>query len=259
MVMIILKRDWQFWYTIMALHKLGAVTIPATHLFDPKDITYRVNAAGVKGHHLHGLRQASRNIDDARDVPTLKYKLLCGDRDSWLNYEGAWKKPARIRPPRAGSLARKRRHDAAVLHVRHHRHAQDGGALVHIPAGPHPTAVFWHNADPDGLHLTVSETGWAKSVWGKLYGHWLAETAIFVYDHEKFVPAQMLKAICEHKVTTFCAPPTVYRYFIKEDLSQYDFSHMKWATTASEPLNRGISPVREGHRSQAGEIYGQTG
>ena len=122
-----------------------------------------------------------------------------------------------------------------------------------------PTAVFWHNADPDGLHLTVSETGWAKSVWGKLYGQWLAETAIFVYDHEKFVPAQMLKAICEHKVTTFCAPPTVYRYFIKEDLSQYDFSHMKWATTAGEPLNPEVfHQFEKATGLKLYEIYGQT-
>ena len=97
--------------------------------------------------------------------------------------------------------------------------------------------MFWQNADPDGRHLTISDTGWAKSVWGKLYGQWLAETAVFVYDHEKFIPAQILAAICDNKVTTFCAPPTMYRYFIKEDLTQYDFSALKYTTIAGEPLN----------------------
>ena len=260
MVMIILKRDWQFWYTIMALHKIGAVTIPATHLLTAKDITYRVNAASVKAIICTGSGNVAQHIDDAQDVPTLKYKLICGDRDGWLNYDRGVEEASEdfARPAPENSPAND---DMMLLYFTSGTTGMPK-MVAHsftYPLGHIPTAVFWHNADPDGLHLTVSETGWAKSVWGKLYGQWLAETAIFVYDHEKFVPANMLRAICEHKVTTFCAPPTVYRYFIKEDLSQYDFSHMKWATTAGEPLNPEVyHQFYKATGLKLYEIYGQT-
>jgi acetyl-CoA synthetase len=260
MVMIILKRDWQFWYTIMALHKLGAVTIPATHLLTPKDITYRVNAAGVKAIICTGAGEIAAHIDNAKDVPTLQHKLLCGNRDGWLNYdqgvEAASESFARPAPENSPT-----NDDIMLLYFTSGTTGMPK-MVAHsftYPLGHIPTAVFWHNCDPDGMHLTVSETGWAKSVWGKLYGQWLAETAVFVYDHEKFTPSEMLKAICEHKVTTFCAPPTVYRYFIKEDLSKYDFSHMKWATTAGEPLNPEVFlQFEKATGLKLYEIYGQT-
>jgi acetyl-CoA synthetase len=260
MVMIILKRDWQFWYTIMALHKLGAVTIPATHLLTAKDITYRVNAAGVKAIICTDSGEIKQHVDGAKDVPTLQLKLLCGDREGWLNYDKGvedasdqFVKPAPDKLPQPG--------DIMLLYFTSGTTGMPKmvAQSYTYPLGHIPTAVFWHNADPDGMHLTVSETGWAKSVWGKLYGQWLAETAIFVYDHEKFVPAEMLKAICDNKVTTFCAPPTVYRYFIKEDLTKYDFSHMKWATTAGEPLNPEVfHQFEKATGLRLYEIYGQT-
>ena len=259
-VMIILKRDWQFWHTIMALHKLGAVTIPATHLLTEKDITYRVNAAGVKAIICTDFGEIKTRIDNAKDVPTLELKLLCGDHEGWLNYDRGveeaseqYVKPAPEKLPENGDIMLLYFTSGTTGMPKMVAHSYT------YPLGHIPTAVFWHNADPDGMHLTVSETGWAKSVWGKLYGQWLAETAIFVYDHEKFVPAEMLKAICEHKVTTFCAPPTVYRYFIKEDLKQYDFSHMKWATTAGEPLNPEVfNQFEKATGLKLFEIYGQT-
>ncbi len=260
MVMIVLKRDWQFWFTIMALHKLGAVTIPATHLLTEKDITYRVNAAGVKAIICTDSGDIKARIDSAKDMPTLQLKLLCGDREGWLNYDKGVEEASDtfVRP------APEDQPDNGDMMLLYFTSGTTGmpKMVAHsftYPLGHIPTAVFWHNCDPDGMHLTVSETGWAKSVWGKLYGQWLAETAIFVYDHEKFTPAEMLKAICEHKVTTFCAPPTVYRYFIKEDLSKYDFSHMKWASTAGEPLNPEVFlQFEKATGLKLYEIYGQT-
>ena len=259
-VMLILKRDWQFWHTIMALHKLGAVTIPATHLLTEKDITYRVNAAGVKAIICTDFGEIKARIDSAKDVPTLELKLLCGDHPGWLNYDKGvedaterFVKPAPENLPENGDIMLLYFTSGTTGMPKMVAHSYT------YPLGHIPTAVFWQNADPDGMHLTVSETGWAKSVWGKLYGQWLAETAVFVYDHEKFVPAEMLKAICEHRVTTFCAPPTVYRYFIKEDLKKYDFSHMKWATTAGEPLNPEVfNQFSHATGLKLYEIYGQT-
>ncbi len=260
MVMIILKRDWQFWYTIMALHKLGAVTIPATHLLTEKDITYRVNAASVKAIICTGSGDIKARIDAAKDMPTLQLKLLCGGREGWLNYETGME-AASADFARPAPEDQPSNDDMMLLYFTSGTTGMPK-MVAHsftYPLGHIPTAVFWHNCDPDGMHLTVSETGWAKSVWGKLYGQWLAETAIFVYDHEKFTPAEMLKAICDHKVTTFCAPPTVYRYFIKEDLSKYDFSHMKWASTAGEPLNPEVFlQFEKASGLKLYEIYGQT-
>jgi len=259
-VMIILKRDWQFWHTIMALHKLGAATIPATHLLTEKDITYRVNAAGVKAIISTDFGEVAARVDNAKDMPTLKLKLLCGDREGWLNYDkGVEDASETFVKPAPENLPTN--DDIMLLYFTSGTTGMPK-MVAHsftYPLGHIPTAVFWHNCDPDGMHLTVSETGWAKSVWGKLYGQWLAETAIFVYDHEKFVPAEMLGAICDHKVTTFCAPPTVYRYFIKEDLKKYDFSHMKWATTAGEPLNPEVfNQFEKATGLKLYEIYGQT-
>lgn len=258
MVMIILKRDRQFWPTIMALHKLGAITIPATHLLTEKDITYRVNAAGVKAVICTDFGDIKARVENAKDMPTLKLRLLCGDREGWLNYDRGAEEASEmfVKPDDLPG-----NDDIMLLYFTSGTTGMPK-MVVHsytYPLGHIPTAVFWHNCDPDGMHLTVSETGWAKSVWGKLYGQWLAETAVFVYDHEKFVPAEMLRAICDHKVTTFCAPPTIYRYFIKEDLRKYDFSHMKWASIAGEPLNPEVfHQFHEATGLKLMEIYGQT-
>lgn len=257
-VLLILKRNYQFWYTIMALHKIGAVTVPATHLLTKKDIEYRVNAADIKMIICTNDGEIKEHVDLAQDMPSLKVKALLGNREGWINYtEGVLKASEDFKKP--AELPEK--NDIMLLYFTSGTTGMPK-MVAHsytYPLGHIPTAVFWHNADPDGLHLTVSETGWAKSVWGKLYGQWLAETAIFVYDHEKFIPNKMLEAICENKVTTFCAPPTIYRYFIKEDLKKFDLSNMKWASIAGEPLNPEVFyKFQEATGLKLMEIYGQT-
>ncbi len=235
-VMIILKRHYEFWYTIMALHKIGAVAIPATHLLTKKDIEYRVNAAGIRMIVCTSFGDVSSGIDMAENVPTLEFKaLLGGTREGWLDYTAGVDSAC-------DSLIVDDLPDNDDIMLLYFTSGTTGlpKMVIHsytYPFGHIPTAVYWQNVDPEGLHLTVADTGWAKSVWGKLYGQWFGETAVFVYDHEKFVPSQMLAAICDNKVTTFCAPPTIYRYFIKEDLTKYDFSALKYATIAGEPLN----------------------
>lgn len=237
-VMLILKRHYEFWYTIMALHKIGAVTIPATHLLTKKDIEYRVNAADIKMVVCTDEGSVCEQVDLAKDMPTLELKALVGDRDGWLNYcAGVEQTSEDFKKPSEDMLPAN--DDIMLLYFTSGTTGMPK-MVAHsftYPLGHIPTAVYWHNVDPNGLHLTIADTGWAKSVWGKLYGQWLGETAIFVYDHEKFIPSKMLEAICDNKVTTFCAPPTIYRYFIKEDLTKYDFSALKYTTIAGEPLN----------------------
>ncbi len=236
-VMLILKRHYQFWYTIMALHKIGAVTIPATHLLTKKDIEYRVNAAGIKMIVSTADGIVADSIEEAKDMPTLECKAILGEREGWLDYTAGVEAASDVLDTTSFELPEN--DDIMLLYFTSGTTGMPK-MVIHsytYPLGHIPTAVYWHNVDPGGLHLTISDTGWAKSVWGKLYGQWLGETAVFVYDHEKFIPAEILKAICDNRVTTFCAPPTMYRYFIKEDLSKYDFSAMKYTTIAGEPLN----------------------
>lgn len=257
-VMLILKRHYEFWYTIMALHKIGAVTIPATHLLTKKDIEYRVNAADIRMIVCTSSGDIADSVDAAKGMPTLDFKaILSGARDGWQDYTAGVEAASE-----ALCVSDLPENDDVMLLYFTSGTTGLPKMVIHsytYPLGHIPTAVYWQNVDPNGLHLTVSDTGWAKSVWGKLYGQWLGETAVFVYDHEKFVPAQMLAAICDNKVTTFCAPPTIYRYFIKEDLKKYDFSALKYATIAGEPLNPEVfSQFKAATGLKMMEGFGQT-
>lgn len=238
-VMLILKRHYEFWYCIVALHKLGAIVIPATNQLMKKDIVYRVNAASIKAIICTSDGSIASLVDEAQaETETLKIKVLVrAKRDGWLNYEEGLSNAAAFSAPVGAE--RPMGEEAMLLYFSSgttgmpkmviHNHYY---ALAHIP-----TAIYWHNVQPDGLHFTVSETGWGKAVWGKLYGQWIGETAIFVFDFDKFNGDEMLKRIGKYKVTTFCAPPTIYRFLIKEDLSKYDLSSLKYGTTAGEALN----------------------
>jgi acetyl-CoA synthetase len=239
-VMLILKRRYEYWFCILALHKLGAIGIPATHLLTRKDIVYRNNAAGVKMIVAVNEPQVVQAIDQARsESPTLAAAALVGGaQDGFLDFGQAIQAaPAAFTRP-AGADA-SRNGDIMLLYftsgttgypkmVRHN---------FTYPLGHILTAKYWQRVEEGGLHLTVADTGWAKSAWGKIYGQWLCECGVFVYDYDKFVPRELLQVIADNGVTSFCAPPTIYRYFIKEDLAPFDLSRLKACAVAGEPLN----------------------
>lgn len=261
-VMVILKRHYEFWITIIALHKIGAVGIPATHLLTKKDIEYRNNAADVKmiiATKDDVLKEAVEQAEAAS--PTLEKKIIVGEhRAGWLNYwdemqkyDTGWQRPT-------GDAATQN-DDVMLLYFTSGTTGMPKMVAQNFlyPLGHIVTAVYWHNVDPNGRHLTIADTGWAKSAWGKLYGQWLGETSVFVYDFDKFDPDKMLQTISANKVTTFCAPPTMYRYFIKEDLSKYDLSNLKYVTIAGEPLNPEVFyQFQDATGMKLMEIYGQT-
>ncbi len=236
MVMVILKRHYQFWFTILALHKIGAVIIPATNLLTKKDVVYRVNAARVSAIVCTADGEVSQAVEDGEPEfygPVQKF-LVHGGREGWLDFDRELEScsPALERVPNKAS-------DPMLLYFSSgttgypkmviHDHSY---AIAHIV-----TARHWHNVVPDGLHLTVADTGWGKAVWGKLYGQWLCGAGVFVYDYTKFTPKDLLQKIQQYRITTFCAPPTIYRFFIKEGMEGYDLSSLTYATTAGEALN----------------------
>ena len=236
MVMLVLKRHYQFWFSILALHKLGAVAIPGTHLLTKKDFVYRYDAAHVKAIVCTGQGPVAEQAEQAEEeYHGIQCRMMVnGQRKGWLNFdEGV--------AAASGDLERVPNSvwDPMLMYFTSgttgypkmvlHNHSYPIGHLI--------TAKHWHRVVPDGLHLTVSDTGWGKAVWGKLYGQWLMEAGIFVYDFDKFVPSDLLHVIEKHRITTFCAPPTIYRFFIKEGLEHYDLSSLVYATTAGEALN----------------------
>ncbi|MGE5549253.1 MAG: AMP-binding protein [Bacteroidota bacterium] len=239
-VMLILKRRYEFWFCLLALHKLGAVAIPATHLLTAKDIIYRNNAADVKMIVAVADQKVNEQVDKAQaDSPSLKLKAIVGgERAGWLNFDRelekadtGFNKPAGAEMTANGDMMLLYFTSGTTGYPKMVRHN------FTYPLGHILTAKYWQNVMDGGLHLTVSDTGWAKSAWGKIYGQWLAGSAVMVYDYDKFVPKNLMQIIADYGVTTFCAPPTIYRYLIKEDLSQYKLDKLKYCVVAGEPLN----------------------
>lgn len=237
-VMIILKRHYEFWFFINALHKIGAAVIPATLLLTTKDLVYRFDAAGVSAVVSTSDGHVSQFIDEAQKEKgsTLKTKVIVrGKRDGWHCFDEDIEKFS----PKFERVNTKTT-DRMIMYF---TSGTTGYPKIvehdySYPLGHITTARWWQNVDPNGLHFTISDTGWAKSVWGKLYGQWLCETAVFTYDFDKFSATDILPLFKEHGITTFCAPPTMYRFFIKEDLKQYDIaSALKYAVIAGEALN----------------------
>ena len=237
-VMLVLKRHYQYWFAVLGLHKLGAVAIPATNQLLEKDFTYRFAAGHVKAI----LCTTDGDVADAVDAaaaksPELEHKILVGgSREGWRNFNEEYtmfsSHYARTADAPCGNdpmLMFFTSGTSGYPKLAAHNHK--------YPLGHFHTAKYWHQVNPDGLHLTISDTGWAKSSWGKLYGQWLCEAAIFVYDFDRFDAEKILPMFAKYHITTFCAPPTMYRMLIKQDISQYDLSSIEHASTAGEALN----------------------
>ncbi|MBD8348212.1 MULTISPECIES: AMP-binding protein [unclassified Dysgonomonas] len=240
-VMLILKRRYEFWFAIVGLHKIGAVAIPATHLLTPKDIIYRNNAADIKAIVTTDDDLIRKHVDEAlSQSPTIKHLITWGDNtpDGWKNfYKGLDNAKPFARPEHVNN-----NEDISILYFTSGTTGEPKMVIHNFtyPLGHIVTAKYWHNLTEDSVHLTVSDTGWAKAVWGKLYGQWIVGATVVAYDHEKFTSAKMLELIEKYKITSFCAPPTVYRFMIRDDISKYDLSSLKYCTTAGEALNASV-------------------
>lgn len=241
MVMAILKRRAEFWFTIIALHKIGAVIIPATHLLTKKDIIYRNNAADIKAIIAVGDELITNHINDAlSESPSISKLISIGPffPEGWENYQEGIKNAGPFERPDFQT----KNDDPLIVSFTSGTTGNPKMVMLDCvyPLGHIQTASIWHNLHEKSLHLTIADTGWLKAVWGKLYGQWLAGAAVFVYDHEKFTPSEILKMIETHKVTSLCAPPTIFRFLIKEDLTKYNLSSLEWCTIAGEALNPAV-------------------
>ena len=260
-VMLILKRRIEWWITMVALHKIGVVAIPATHLLTDKDIIYRCNQASIKAIVAVGDVLVLRNVIRARAYcPTLRHCISIGPKvpQNWENY---WQ-GAILAPKFKSQKGQNRVTDNFIMYFTSgtsgepkmvmHDHSYP---LAHVV-----TARYWHNLHEDSLHLTVADTGWGKAVWGKFYGQMICGAVVFVYDFDgRFRPDRMLRVIERFRITSFCAPPTVYRFMIREDLSKYDLSRLEYCTTAGEALNPNVFlRWKEKTGIMIYESYGQT-
>ncbi|HLP18322.1 MAG TPA: AMP-binding protein [Bacteroidota bacterium] len=261
-VMLILKRRFEFWFCTLALNKIGAITIPATHLLSTKDIAYRNNAADIKMIVCVPEPDVIRHVEEAGEQsPTLQVKALIGeDREGWLNFTTGMEGSPDVFHRPVGSAATQNE-DIMLLYFTSGTTGMPKMVNHNFiyPLGHILTANYWQNVQDHGLHFTVADTGWAKSAWGKLYGQWLSGSAVMTYDLEKFVPSRLMEVIERYQVTTFCAPPTIYRFLIKEDLTKYDLSALKYCVVAGEPLNPEVyKQFLEATGIRLMEGYGQT-
>ena len=237
-VLLVLKRHYQFWFAMLGLNKIGAIAIPATNQLQEHDFEYRFKSAGIKAIICTADGDTAHQADiAAENCPDLKIKLMVGGkRDGWRDFNEEY--------PRY-STHYNRPSDAPGgddLMLMFFTSGTSGYPKIaahnyKYALGHFHTAKYWHNVDPDGLHFTISDTGWAKAMWGKLYGQWLCEAATFVYDFDRFDAEDILPMFARYNITTFCAPPTMLRMLVKQDISKYDFSSVQHMTTAGEALN----------------------
>ena len=237
-VMLVLKRHYQYWFAVLGLHKLGAVVIPATNQLLTKDFAYRFQAGNVKAILCTADGEVANAVDEAcAQYAGLEHKILVnGSRDGWHDFNEEYTMFSshfnRTEDTPCGS-------DPMLMFFTSGTSGYPKLAAHNFkyPLGHFITAKYWHQVVPDGLHLTISDTGWAKSMWGKLYGQWLCEAGLFVYDFDRFDAEKILPMFAKHNITTFCAPPTMYRMLAKQDLSRFDLHTIRHASTAGEALN----------------------
>ncbi len=238
-VMLILKRHYEWWVIMLALCKIGAIVIPATHMLTKHDIVYRNTRASVKAiicakdDYIIGQIKLAMS-----ESPTVKQYITLGDEEGFHNWKKEWQQaPKFLRPAFVNE------NDDTMLMYFTSGTSGEPKMVAHdylYAMGHLSTGCFWHNLHDGSLHLTVADTGWGKAVWGKFYGQWFAGATVFVYDHEKFNADNLLHQIEKYKVTSFCAPPTIYRFMIREDLSKYDLSSLEYCCTAGEALNPAV-------------------
>ena len=236
-VMLVLKRHWQFWIASLALHKLGAVAIPATFMLVEKDFAYRYKAADVRAIVCTADGETAMHAENAAKAvaPDLIKMISHGESERWhsfdtefMNYPDTWERRTDVcgdKPMYMLFTSGTTGYPKVAAHS------------FKYALGHYITARYWHNVDPEGIHFTISDTGWGKALWGKLYGQWLCESCVFAYDFDKFDAHDLLPLFARYHITTFCAPPTMFRFFIKEHLENYDLSSLKHATIAGEALN----------------------
>ena len=264
-VMLILKRRYEWWIVMLALHKLGAVIIPATHMLTKHDIVYRNTRASVKAiicvddPYVVGQIEAAMPESPTVDVlvKVSESSEATKSEGNWHNWQQEWRQaPAFVRPKHVNT-----NNDTMLMYFTSGTSGEPK-MVAHdylYAMGHLTTGVFWHNLHEGSLHLTVADTGWGKAVWGKFYGQWFAGATVFVFDHEKFNADTLLRQIEKYRVTSFCAPPTIYRFMIREDLSRYDLSSLEYCTTAGEALNPAVfDKFKEKTGIQMMEGFGQT-
>ena len=259
-VMLVLKRHYQFWFAILGLHKLGAIAIPATNQLVAHDFVYRFKAADVSAILCTADGDTARQVElaEAEAGMTLTKILVGGSRDGWRDFDQEYSLFSR-RYERASDAPCG--NDPMLMLFTSGTTGYPKMAMhsYKYALGHYVTAKYWHLCERDGLHFTISETGWGKALWGKLYGQWLCEGAVFTYDFDRFDAEKILPMFAKYNITTFCAPPTMYRMLIKQDLSKYDLSSIHHATTAGEALNPEVFyKFEEATGLRIAEGFGQT-
>jgi len=236
-VMLVMKRRYEYWFCALALMKLGCVIIPATAQLAKKDVVYRCEAASIRAIVTVYLDEVCHHMEEALpECSTLEHLITLGDREGWLNLNtGMAAQPTTFEKP----AELPSNDDMLMMYFTSGTTGMPKMAAhsYTYPLAQIATAAYWHNVNDDSLHIAVADTGWAKAGWGKIYGQWICGACLFVYDFDRFIAADMLRMLEKYRVTSFCAPPTVYRFMIKEDVASYDLSALKWANTAGEPLN----------------------
>ena len=262
-VMLILRRRYEFWFFLLALHRIGAIAIPATNMLAAEDLEYRFKAAEVKMVVTYDEPALQKEVDKAKSKCTSVEKLVTVGqtaRQNWISFYDDYEIfPAKFERPEGDAAT----HNDDIMIVYFTSGTSSNPKMVAhtftYPLGHIVTAKYWQHVVDGGRHLTVAETGWAKALWGKIYGQWIAGSAVFTYDMKVFIPGKLLEKMAEYKVTTFCAPPTVYRYILQHGIGKYDLSSLQYCTTAGEALNVDIYNKfyeQTGIRMQEG--YGQT-